>query len=194
MLGALACAYAVGAARRSRAHRGLTRAEQVSFYGGWAVTAMALISPLCALSVSLFSARVSQHMVLALVGAPLVAAGRPWNAFGALCKPGEAAAAAPAATPASSACFAACGLFAALLWCWHAPAPYAATFASNAAYWSMHVSVYGAALWLWHALLDPRPARIVPRHCRRPADLRANGPPRRPANARPRVRSTRRTR
>jgi putative membrane protein len=31
---------------------------------GWAVTTLALISPLCALSVSLFAARVGQHMLL----------------------------------------------------------------------------------------------------------------------------------
>jgi putative membrane protein len=35
---------------------------------GWLITAAALISPLCALSVSLFSARVAQHMILVLIG------------------------------------------------------------------------------------------------------------------------------
>src|SRR6185312_268901 len=40
---------------------------------GWAIAAVALLSPLCALSVSLFSARVGQHMLLVLVAAPLLA-------------------------------------------------------------------------------------------------------------------------
>jgi len=48
-----------------------------------------------------------------------------------------------------------------LLWFWHAPAPYAATFASPVAYWAMHVSLFGAALWLWSGLLDRTPARLV---------------------------------
>src|SRR5579884_1032066 len=40
---------------------------------GWALAAAALLSPLCALSVSLFAARVGQHMVLILLAAPLIA-------------------------------------------------------------------------------------------------------------------------
>ncbi len=36
---------------------------------GWLVAAAALLSPLCALSVALFSARISQHMILLLVAA-----------------------------------------------------------------------------------------------------------------------------
>jgi putative membrane protein len=76
---------------------------------GWIVAAAALLSPLCALSVALFSARVAQHMVLVLVAAPLVAHGlpariaRPW--------------------PAGI-------LFFLSLWFWHMPTPNAAPFAS----------------------------------------------------------------
>ena len=39
---------------------------------GWMIAAIAFMSPLCALSVSLFSARVAQHMILILAAAPLV--------------------------------------------------------------------------------------------------------------------------
>ena len=38
------------------------RHEQISFALGWTILALALISPLCNLSVALFSARVGQHM------------------------------------------------------------------------------------------------------------------------------------
>jgi len=48
-----------------------------TFVAGWAIGAAALISPLCALSVSLFSARVGQHMILAAVVAPLIAISLP---------------------------------------------------------------------------------------------------------------------
>lgn len=105
---------------------------------GWMVAALALISPLCALSVSLFAARVAQHMVLALVAAPLIAAALP-----------------PARNgrdlwPAAFAFFVA-------LWFWHMPLPYDATFRSTPIYWAMHVTLFGAAVWLWRTLIAHRP-------------------------------------
>jgi putative membrane protein len=110
------------------------RRRSLCLYGGWAIAAAALLSPLCALSVSLMTARVAQHMVLAAVAAPLVALGfaRPRPA-----RPFEAVVAA--------------AVFAGALWFWHAPAPYEATFRSTAIYWAMHLSAFGAALWLWSA-------------------------------------------
>ncbi|HEY8004654.1 MAG TPA: cytochrome c oxidase assembly protein, partial [Phenylobacterium sp.] len=121
---------------RAREHR---RSEVQAFVAGWALTSVALMSPLCALSVSLFSARIGQHMLLTLAAAPLVAMGRP---FGRL---GEGR-----ALPAAIA-------FAILLWVWHAPGPYAATFLSPAVYWEMHASLFGSAVWLWSGLLGPQP-------------------------------------
>ncbi|UFN49996.1 cytochrome c oxidase assembly protein [Roseomonas sp. OT10] len=104
--------------------------------GGWAVLALALVSPLCSLSVALFSARVAQHLLIVLVAAPLLAAGwrdavRPPGAAGLL---GSA------------------GAFALALWTWHLPLPYAATFASTPAYWAMHLTLLASAAWLWRGL------------------------------------------
>lgn len=148
----LAALYALGAMRldrRSPADPGApVRREQAAFYVGWTITAVALVSPLCALSVSLFSARVGQHMLLVLVAAPLVAIGRPFAALGGLiARPGVTRQRSPLQPPllASAA-------FAGLLWFWHAPGPYAATFSSTFVYWSMHISLFGAALWLWSGL------------------------------------------
>lgn len=45
-----------------------------------------------------------------------------------------------------------------LLWFWHAPGPYAATFLSDAVYWEMHVSMIGAAIWLWCEVLNGAPS------------------------------------
>jgi len=114
------------------------RARIAAFCGGWTVAAVALISPLCALSVALFSARIGQHMILTLVAAPLIALALPLERR---------------AHPLLAAL-----TFTLLLWFWHAPAPYAATFASPVIYWLMHLTLIGSAIWLWAELLDPRPA------------------------------------
>lgn len=144
---ALAAAYAVGICLLRRRGWPLSRGAPLAFAAGWMIAAAALISPLCALSVSLFAARVAQHMILSLIAAPLVAVGLPSLARG---------------RGSSSAAFPAAGLFAALIWFWHAPAPYALTFASTTAYWAMHVSVISAAVWLWRTLLATGAHRVLP--------------------------------
>lgn len=110
--------------------------------GGWLLAAVAFCSPLCALSVSLFAARVGQHMILVLLAAPLIAL------------------ALPARSP-SRALWPATGAFFAALWFWHMPVPYDATFLSTPIYWAMHLSLFGSAIWLWHGLLRHRPDRAV---------------------------------
>lgn len=106
---------------------------------GWAVLALAFVSPLCAASMALFSARVAQHLLLTLVAAPLIAAALPRLIV-------------PAWVTSV--------LFAALFWIWHAPVPYAATLRSDLVYWAMHLSLAGAAILLWSSLLHA-PARAV---------------------------------
>lgn len=103
---------------------------------GWLLVAIFLLSPLCALSVSLFSARVGQHMLLALVAAPLIAAALPRRG--------------PAPMWPIFASFAA---FTAALWAWHLPGPYDATFRSDAIYWAMHITLFGSAVLLWRVLI-----------------------------------------
>jgi len=146
------CLYRIGAARSGRS---LGASAQALFYIGWAIGTAALISPLCALSVSLFTARVGQHVVLALLAAPLIAAGKPvWVLSTALGLPVREWIARPGWAAL---------LFAATLWFWHAPAPYAATFSSVTVYWCMHVTAVGSAVWLWSALLgDSRSNALMP--------------------------------
>ena len=113
--------------------------RRAAFGAGWALTSFALICPICPLSVALFSARVSQHMFLVGVAAPLVALGWPT---------GEASASASRWRPILAA-----GAFAAVLWLWHSPGPYAATFQGALVYWLMHLTTFGAALILWRTIL-----------------------------------------
>jgi putative membrane protein len=112
---------------------------------GWVVAAMAFISPLCALSVSLFSARVAQHMILVLVAAPLIALGLP----------------ALRAAREGWVLWISVLVFFFALWFWQMPLPYDATFSSVPIYWLMHTTVFGSAIWLWHELLHHPPQRTA---------------------------------
>lgn len=109
---------------------------------GWSVLALALTSPLCALSVALFSARIAQHLILMFVAAPLVV----WAYAG------PASADRPRAGGWAGSALAAGG-FAAAIWFWHAPGPYAATFHGDLVYWTMHLTLLGAATGLWWSLI-----------------------------------------
>jgi putative membrane protein len=122
------------------------------FACGWVVLALALVSPICPLSVALFSARASQHVVLTMIAAPLVAAGLAgaWRS-----SPPRMPNFAFVDSPIAAA-FA----FAAVVWFWHAPAPYALTFESDFAYWMMHVTMFASAVWLWHRLVGERATPI----------------------------------
>jgi putative membrane protein len=104
---------------------------------GWLVAAVAFISPLCALSVSLFSARIGQHMILMLIAAPLIALGLPLRE----------------SQHHRARAWSAAGAFFLFLWFWHMPLPYEATFTSTPVYWSMHVTLFGSAILLWREIL-----------------------------------------
>jgi len=105
----------------------------------WGIVVVLFVSPLCAASMALFSARVAQHILLTLLAAPLLAAALPRVRV-------------PAMPPAL--------LFAALFWLWHAPEPYQATLESDLAYWTMHLSLFGSATLLFMAL-RARPERSI---------------------------------
>jgi putative membrane protein len=124
---------------RSRAPRDRRRAA-----AGWAIACGAFVSPLCALSVALFSARVAQHMVLLLGAAPLIALALP-------------------APPLRSRLWlrGSAGAFFLALWYWHMPRPYDATFTSVYAYWAMHLTLLGSGVFLWRELLNHPKERVM---------------------------------
>jgi putative membrane protein len=130
-----------------------TGGERVSFAGGLAIATLALISPLCPLSVALFAARISQHMVLALLAAPLIALGHPVRTIGSLFRDPAREPRSPAIERGSMRLLASAA-FACALWIWHTRAPYDATFASTPLYWTMHVTLFFSAIWLWSSLID----------------------------------------
>lgn len=97
--------------------------------------ALLFLSPLCALTTALFSARSLHHILLIAVAAPLLA----------LAYPSRHAISSGAPL-----------LFATLiLWGWHVPSLYDAALADAGVYWAMQLSLLGSALIFWRAVFSP---------------------------------------
>jgi putative membrane protein len=103
------------------------------------VLGVAFVSPLCAMSVALFSARVVHHVLLVAVAAPLLAAAWPAKRAGG-----------SAALPFL--------LSTALLWGWHIPAAYDLALGDMAVYWIMQATLLGSATLFWRTVLSGGPA------------------------------------
>lgn len=126
---------------RRAAGGGRTAGDPRYFYAGFAVLVVAFVSPLCALSAALFSARVGHHLLMVAVAAPLLALANPWRGRSGVLTDHL-------------------GLLlvvnAVAIWFWHAPMPYEAALRSDVLYWTMQASLLGTSLLFWSALLDPR--------------------------------------
>lgn len=134
LLFALIMATLLGWRRLSRDAAALRR-----FLGGMFVLALLFVSPFCALTSALFSARAAHHALLVAIAAPLLA----W----ALLPRGIRAFAYPAAWTIGHA---------AIFWAWHVPALYGAALANVAVYWFMQLSLLGSAAGFWAAVRDAR--------------------------------------
>lgn len=119
------------------------RARHPWFLAAAALLAVLFVSPFCALSSALFSARVVHHVLLTAVAAPLlVLAFSPrirlpgglggWTAGHAL-----------------------------IFWLWHAPPVYAWALSSDAAYWLMQASLLLSAAGFWHGVRRAAPLAAV---------------------------------
>ena len=119
---------AVGRGRSSNAGAGC---------GAIALMAVVFVSPLCALSSALFSARVIHHVLLVAAVAPLLALAFPLRRAG---------------SPPLSMLAAA---HAVILWLWHVPGPYSWGLATVPGYWLMQGSLLGSGWLMWRAILAP---------------------------------------
>lgn len=126
--------------------------ERCYFAMGLFIAAASLLSPLCNLSVALFSARVSQHMILTLIAAPLIALGRPEAVMANILAKQQDGRRQRRGFGAVASGLA----FAVAMWTWHMPGPYDATLRNNLIYWTMHVTTFGSALTMWHFLIRDR--------------------------------------
>lgn len=101
------------------------------------------VSPFCALSSALFSARVTHHVLLAAVAAPMLA----WSISHRAKVPGSLA----AWTMVQATVF----------WFWHAPPAYEAALSSDAVFWAMQLTLLGSATGFWIAVRRASPVAAV---------------------------------
>lgn len=112
-----------------------TRAERHRLGAAAAILLLLFVSPFCALSSALFSARVAHHVLLAAVVAPLLAYSmsdrisrmRGTLAFWT-------------------------GVQALVFWAWHSPNLYAASLSSDLVYWIMQTTLLASAVAFWAAI------------------------------------------
>jgi len=107
------------------------------------VTLSALfLSPFCALTAALFSARAVHHVLLIAVAAPFLALAFP-----------------PRGVPAGGISLPwLAGIHALILWLWHVPDIYALAVQQAGMYWLMQISLLGSAWLMWRGILDSRKA------------------------------------
>lgn len=125
LLGVLLALFCVGMWRVKQTDRGV-------FGGAMLVLAIGFISPLCALSSALFTARTLHHLLLVLAAAPLLA----------LCLPLLKKPRLMAATAVQALVF----------WSWHAPSLYAQALSHDGVYWLMQISILASSVWFWAAV------------------------------------------
>ena len=142
--------------------RGIRVWEASCFAVGWLVTALALLSPLHAISEQLFVAHMVQHELLMVVAAPLLVVGRPLVPM-LWALPSPARRRVGRATrrdevrhvwrfvtrPTVAFC-----IHGAAIWIWHAPALYQATLRSDAVHAAQHLSFLGTALLFWWTIIQ----------------------------------------
>jgi len=110
-------------------------ARQRAFAGAAGVAVVAFVSPLCALTVALFTARTLHHLILIGLLAPLLAIALPLRRI-----------------PAGAAFLA----LSAALWAWHVPVVYAAAWDHPALYWAMQATLLMPAWAVWSGVFTRR--------------------------------------
>jgi putative membrane protein len=149
--------YAVGVRnlwRKAGPGRGITRSHVVCFSTGWAVVALALLSPLHHLAERLLWAHMVQHELLMVVAAPLLVLGRPLEAWSWVF---------PVRVPKilSDPLFA-WALHLVGVWIWHVPALFSAAVHSEWLHLAQHTSFFLPAAIFWWTVFSPSPRSLAP--------------------------------
>jgi putative membrane protein len=156
--------YVVGLWRLHRrgalAH--VPKREITCVLAGWLVLAFALLSPIATMSEWLFSVHMTQHELLMLVAAPLLAIGRPlvpmlWALPEQWRRGSTKSAAFAAFLTAPPVVFA---LHAIALWLWHLPSLYEAAVLDDGIHVIQHLCFTGTAALFWWSLIRGRYGRL----------------------------------
>jgi putative membrane protein len=159
-LGLLAGLYGRGLTRlwrKAGVGMGVSRWHAAAFFASLAVVAVALLSPLDALSAELASAHMVQHLLLMLAAAPLFVLGmpalvvpwglsRPWRRRLQAYAPPAGLFWQPLLVWA---------LYAVTLWAWHHPLLYQAALRDPLVHDAQHLAFFGASCLFWRVVLDP---------------------------------------
>jgi putative membrane protein len=163
-LGAL---YLTGTIRQRRRRVHTPPLEPVAFAVGWLALMAAVLPPLDALAVQLFSIHMLQHELMMLIGAPLITLGRPLP----VCL--EALSGAPRAMATRTlqsetvgggwrvltTPVVACALHGLAIWVWHVPQLYDIAVGNEAVHALQHAIFIGTSVLLWWGLLYGRYGR-----------------------------------
>ena len=136
----------VGVALFCMAARDRSPRQSLAFGGAVLALLVIFVSPLCALTVALFSARVVHHVLLVAVAAPLLAF--------ALLRVNHRGALGKLLAPALL-------LHTVTFWLWHAPDAYTAALSSTPIYWLMQVTLLATATLLWGAIIAAPTGRAI---------------------------------
>lgn len=137
--------------------------DAIAFVSGWVLLAWALLSPMATASDVLFSWHMTQHELLMLVCAPLLALGKPlapmvhalpsrWR------RPVARVMASRPAVRATSP-LAVFLIHAVLLWVWHVPSLFEAAVRDEGIHLIQHISFAGSACLFWWTMLNGRYGR-----------------------------------
>ncbi|MGH2817433.1 MAG: cytochrome c oxidase assembly protein [Actinomycetota bacterium] len=151
--------------RRNRRSPGLRRV--VCFYAGLLVVTGSIVSPLDALSASLFSAHMVQHLMLILVGAPLLVFGAPIVPMmlslprfaRSVMRSIERVRVVDAASRAVMKPLVVLALPSIVLWAWHLPSLYQAALRDDGLHGVEHVTLVATAMLFWALVIGRRRRR-----------------------------------
>ncbi|MBM6580744.1 cytochrome c oxidase assembly protein [Microvirga sp. BT689] len=139
----------------------------VCFSLGIMVLVIALLSPLEALSTTLLSAHMVQHILLIAAAPPLLVLGKPEVAWlwvlpahwrRGLARHGPTRSVLSALSPCARPIPAAL-IHMATLWIWHSPLLFDAAVASDKLHWLEHVLFFGTAVLFWRAVVKAHSGR-----------------------------------
>jgi len=112
-------------------------AGRAAVFGALVLVGVAFLSPICALTVALFSVRVANHVILISVTAPLLAIALPWRRGPRL----------PLALLTVLSAF--------TLWIWHAPLAYEWAIGGALPYWLMQFTLLVPSWLFWREIFSP---------------------------------------